>query len=215
MEVEIIVKSNKRIFSEIFYSRIVNNIYFDLFGFASFYDNIDGNTERKKYRIGWYGKLFGEITNPTFEIKYKKGLLGYKDQYKLNSFIMDKHFSNKTISHIIANSSIPKKIKFILKSLTPTLLNSYRRKYFQSSNKIYRITIDDNQGFYPIKNINNSFLQCFHDESVVLELKYKTIYDEGSEKVTNEFPFRLTKNSKYVNGINKLYGLQFCTINII
>jgi len=73
-KVESIIKLNPANFKEIYKERIINNIYLDSLSKNSYTDNIDGNMERTKSRIRWYGSLFGEIANPILEFKIKKGL---------------------------------------------------------------------------------------------------------------------------------------------
>ena len=53
-EIENIIKSHPAIFNEIYFTRNVNNIYFDTVDFSSFIDNIEGVRDRKKVRIRWY-----------------------------------------------------------------------------------------------------------------------------------------------------------------
>jgi hypothetical protein len=36
----------------------------------------------------------------------------------------------------------------------------------------------------------------------VIELKYDELWEEEAEYITNEFPFRIDKNSKYIAGIS-------------
>ena len=48
-----------------FSDRQVNSIYFDDDHYTSIIQNIDGISEKKKYRLRWYGD-FKNITNPTF-----------------------------------------------------------------------------------------------------------------------------------------------------
>ena len=73
-KVESIIKLNPANFKEIYKERIINNIYLDSLSKNSYTDNIDGNMERTKSRIRWYGSSFGEIANPILEFKIKKGL---------------------------------------------------------------------------------------------------------------------------------------------
>ena len=37
----------------------------------------------------------------------------------------------------------------------------------------------------------------------VVELKYNLENDRLANSISNQFPFRLSKNSKYVNGVNQ------------
>ena len=41
-----------------------------------------------------------------------------------------------------------------------------------------------------------------NNSDIILELKYDQIHDDNVELITNNLPFRLTKSSKYVSGID-------------
>ena len=201
-----IVKLHPAMFSEIFYQRSVNNIYFDSLELNNYFDNIDGNMCRIKSRIRWYGEIFCVIEKPVLELKIKNGLLGRKERYPLNTFKLDNNFNMQNIFHIIQNTNIPEVVKIGIKSSQPTLLNKYDRKYFLSADKQYRITIDTNQVFYRIESQNNHFLNKIkNDVNVILELKYDKNADDDVNRITEHFPFRLTKSSKYISGVEKIY----------
>ena len=101
---------------------------------------------------------------------------------------------------------MPEALKLNIMSLRPTLLNRYKRKYFQSFDKSYRLTLDDKMKFYRILGRKNNLLfRKFDDISTVLELKYKPEHDDMACTITNGFPFRMTKSSKYLAGMVKLY----------
>jgi len=203
---ESFVNLHPAVFSRIFHKRTVNNIYFDTLELNNYFDNVNGNSRRKKIRIRWYGELFGKIKNPTLEIKIKNGLLGRKLRYSLHPFNLNKNFNMDNILQIIQNQKIPESIKTELKFLQPTLLNKYNRKYFLSEDKRYRITIDTKQEFYAINSISNSFIKKIKDKTnIIIELKYDMPSDNGVEKITNAFPFRLTKSSKYITGIKRIF----------
>ena len=44
------------------------------------------------------------------------------------------------------------------------------------------------------------------NSNVILEIKYDDKYDLEAAKISNNFPFRLTKSSKYSRGIELLYN---------
>jgi SPX domain protein involved in polyphosphate accumulation len=207
-EVEDILRTHPAIFSEAFIQRYVNNIYFDSFSFNNYYDNIEGITDRIKIRVRWYGNLFGAIDKPTLEIKIKKGLLGKKISMPIKPFFLNKETN---IGDILAsNAQLQDSLMFDLNSLEPSLMNQYLRKYYKSCNGHFRITVDTNQLFYMIKKQNNYFLNQISDKnSVILELKYDEEYDSEASNITSIFPFRVTKNSKYVNGVQKIYNMSF------
>ncbi len=202
-EVEQIIKFNPACFTEIHHQRTVNNIYFDSLAFDSYYRNVEGDTNRTKARIRWYGGLFGKVTNAMLEFKIKKGLLGRKQSYSLDAFQLDEHFSKQQIEAAIANTPID--IRHWMLSMQPALLNSYIRKYFLSADKKFRLTIDSEQIYYRISYNNNTFLNKVNNpQAVVLELKYEMSLDEEANVISNGFPFAMTKNSKYLQGIERV-----------
>src|SRR5688500_10076779 len=92
-QVDHIIKFHPACFKEVFHSRNINNIYFDTPAFNNYYDNIEGETNRWKARIRWYGNLFGNISKPTLEFKIKNGLMGHKKSFRINDFIFNKDIS--------------------------------------------------------------------------------------------------------------------------
>ena len=200
-EIEKLVKLNSACFKEIHQSRRINNIYFDTYNYLNYEDNVEGNTHRSKLRIRWYGNLFGECKNPVVEIKNKNGLLGWKDRYVINNFILNRSeyvdFRDLAIpKHKIATSHN-------LQGLRPVLINSYLRTYYLSSNR-FRLTIDKNIDYYGVNPIRNVIPSSLVNKSYVIEIKYNSEHDSIVDKITQEFPFRLTKNSKYAVGIEKI-----------
>ena len=70
-EIEYLIKHNPKMFSEIFYKRVVNNIYLDSLDFKNYKETLSGSAQRVKIRIRWYGKTFGLIRKPVLELKNK------------------------------------------------------------------------------------------------------------------------------------------------
>ncbi len=192
-------------FSEIFYERRVNNIYLDSIDLKNYKENLAGISQRIKIRIRWYGKVFGIIKNPVLELKIKNNELGKKLSFPLKSFILDKKFSAKLLQKVFLESNLPKWLIEELRLYSPSLLNSYKRKYFISADKKYRITLDRYQIFFRIKNGENFFREkIINKETYILELKYSSKDYGKTESITKYFPFRFTANSKYVCGIDLL-----------
>jgi hypothetical protein len=206
-EIESIVKFHPAIFSEIHHQRFVNNIYFDTINMSNYFNNVIGISQRLKVRIRWYGDLLGFIEKPVLELKIKKGFLGSKLRFPLDSFYLGCDYSLDAQQDIFAKSGVPDVLTEHLKSLRFALLNRYSRKYFESADHKFRITIDFDMEFYKIDPANNSFIEKIVDHNnTVLELKYSEKDDEEVKFITNYFPFRMTKSSKYVSGIEKLYS---------
>ncbi len=205
-EVEQIIKVNKACFSEVFHERTINNIYFDTLGMNHYYDNVEGASDRLKVRIRWYGALFGKIERPVLEYKIKKGLLGKKKSYSLNEFLLDQSFDKTQIIGATNENAVPKQIQEELLSLKPTLLNSYTRKYFLSVDKKFRVTIDHHISFYGINPIHNTFSNKNVDHhTTVLELKYDSAHEIEAKEISTQFPFSLTKSSKYLQGLERIF----------
>nr|WP_321221291.1 VTC domain-containing protein [uncultured Psychroserpens sp.] len=203
--IEQYIKRNKALFREVFHLRQVNNIYFDTAAYNDYFDNVLGVSDRKKVRIRWYGDTFGEIKEPVLEIKIKKGIVGDKWSYKLKSFVLDNDFDNTKIQNIFKASNLPLTILESTRMVTPTLLNSYFRRYFMSADNKFRVTLDYKLLYHKIdKRFNNFNFAPTSDENKIVELKYGLLDDDKSYAISTQFPFRLNKNSKYVNGINTL-----------
>lgn len=193
-------------FKEVFHKRKINNIYFDTANYNFYKQNVEGVANRKKLRLRWYGDRTAQIENPTIEIKKKMGEVGDKDSFRLKGISLDLTSMNANAVQkcLIANTQELVGLNHSLKALHPTLLNTYERRYFLSFCGRYRITIDFNQAFY------NPNYQTFKQSElllndIVLELKYAVEDDADARQVSQQIRTRLSKNSKYVTGINMLY----------
>ena len=200
------VYRNSYCFQEIFHKRKVNNIYFDDSNYSFYKQNVEGVANRKKLRLRWYGEDTHSIENPTIEIKKKMGEAGDKDSFRLKGVFFDLNDQNTNDVHrqLVGKTKKNLAVHEALKKLHPTLINTYERRYFLSFCGRYRITVDYNQAFY---NPNYSVLGNSQRKikDIVLELKYAVADDDEARQVSQQIKTRLSKNSKYVNGINLLY----------
>ena len=202
-ELVAIVKDNSALFREVFHERQVNNIYFDTNNYKYYFDNVDGVADRQKVRIRWYGDTLGAIQKPKLEIKIKNGLVGDKWTYDLNSFTLDSSITSRNLNILFLDSKLPRPIYEAVRTLNPTLVNSYTRRYFISADQKFRITLDYEVFYRNIKTrMNNFSKRPQSDPFNVVELKYGLEDDKLANGVSNQFPFRLSKNSKYVSGVN-------------
>lgn len=192
-------------FRTIFYPRYINNIYLDTHELDFFFDNVMGKGSRKKARIRWYGDQFGHIEKPVLEFKVREGMLGDKLSFPLKPFTIDRDFNYSILLGVFKNSGLPLWAMEVLTHLKPALLNRYKRKYFISFDGKFRLTLDDELGYFPIGTNNNAYNGGFRSSDVIMELKYERIFDDMAPVVTNTIPFRLTKSSKYVNGMEWLH----------
>ena len=208
-QIDLIIKRNPALFSEIFYKRQVNNIYMDTGKMKHYFDNKDGVSKRLKIRIRWYGETFGEIQKPVLELKIKNNLLGTKLHYNLPSFTLGKDFSCDDMEDVFDKSNLPLYIREILRSHSFALLNSYNRKYHLSAKKDIRATVDDNLTFFEIQQRDNLFLnKLVNNEDVILELKYDLGKEKEANMIAKHLPFTPTKSSKYVYGYDNLRSIN-------
>ncbi|WP_299255153.1 polyphosphate polymerase domain-containing protein [uncultured Aquimarina sp.] len=202
-----VIFTNSFFFKEIYTKRTVNNIYFDDNNYSFYKKNVNGDGIREKYRIRWYNDQFSKIKNPTIEIKKKFGEVGDKFSHKLNNFETNIEFMNRDQVHSLFIKTLKETNHNQLINnfhiLHPSLYNSYERKYFLSACEKFRITLDFNMNFfdpnsYSIRKTENL------NKDIILELKYDNEHDTESRILTQQIGTRLSKNSKYVRGINTL-----------
>ncbi|PLX02783.1 MAG: hypothetical protein C0595_09355 [Marinilabiliales bacterium] len=189
-------------FKEIYSPRFINNIYLDTNELDFYFDNVAGKGSRKKARIRWYGDMLGNIENPVLEFKVREGFLGNKLSFPLHSFLLDENFTLDTLKSVYENSDLPDWAYQVLMKLKPSLLNRYKRKYTLNFDGDFRLTLDNDLSYHSIGVNNNSFMKNFKSNDVIVELKYDFEKDKKATQITNKLPFRLTKSSKYVNGID-------------
>lgn len=193
-------------FKEVFHQRKVNNVYFDDSNHNFYKQNVEGVADRKKVRLRWYGGDTATIEDPTIEIKKKMGEVGDKDSHKLKGkkTNLTTINSSELLDFMLENTKNKGALNHLIKVLQPSLLNTYERRYFLSFCGKFRITVDFNQNFHNPNCI-------FHENNrtslndVIVELKYALKDDREARQVSQQINARLSKNSKYVNGINLLY----------
>ena len=201
-EVEAVIFSNSHLFSEIYYERQINNIYFDSLDMEGFFDNVLGNSDRIKIRIRWYGD-FEKVVNPVLELKIKRGAVGTKLSFPLKNFSFP--LSLDDMQEVFLDSNLPEWLIDKLKTQRFALLNYYTRKYFLSACKSFRITIDSDLTYGGVLTQNSLELsKKIKEEYNILELKYDS--EKNARDVSTQFPFRLTKSSKYVAGVTYFRG---------
>lgn len=205
-QVEAIIKNHPSLFHETFPARCINNIYLDTLDMTNYWDDVNGVSKRVKVRIRWYGDLFGEISKPVLEFKIKNNTVGSKVNFALSPFILSDLIKVQTLRERFSILNISENLKSYLLSLNLSLMNSYSRKYYESVDTKFRVTIDSGLQFFKLSPDNNLHLQSLETPGVtILELKYNQRHDDLGESVSSYFPFRMTKSSKYVSGLNQFY----------
>ncbi|RAP34053.1 hypothetical protein DID75_00315 [Candidatus Marinamargulisbacteria bacterium SCGC AG-410-N11] len=212
-QLEFLIRRNFYSFVPHYPDRYIYNIYYDSNNFQYFHENQEGLSNRKKIRLRWYNNN-QKIHNSKLEIKSKKGMVGSKQVFHLpdfNMLISSKNLVN-TNRKLLEADSLPNWVKEMSMFLQPTLFNSYKRQYYISKDKLFRITLDTQLTFQdPLEKYNVSKL-LLPSNLMVLEIKYLAENDQKASEIMNSFPFRVDKFSKYVFGLNKIRIKNYATI---
>ena len=189
----------------------INSIYFDDLCFSSYYENVNGDRDREKYRIRWYGDIVGNIVEPCLEKKTKIGQVGRKFKYKLNKISLSDSTYVKDLIVLIDKSKLPKAEEVKISGLTPLTLVRYSRQYFESKIYPFRITVDkDLEFFYINKNNPMKFSGSIKlNDTIIIEFKFPTNFLSNAHELINPFGIRISKSSKYVSSIDYLYKSIF------
>lgn len=206
-QVESTLRYHPARFYELYQERRVNSIYFDTLDFDHYRDNLDGVRERVKFRIRWYGPLSEKIEKATLELKIRNGALVRKLHHPFPSFELRHICSSSARTEIILSSKLPLWLQGKLKTLRPVLVCTYRRRYFLSTHDDVRCTTDWDLEYARIEESSTPLMGRQADlTSFILEVKYPTSSDTAAREITSRFPFRLARSSKYVRGVDILYG---------
>jgi SPX domain protein involved in polyphosphate accumulation len=183
--------------SKIYPDRQINNIYFDTPGLTTYKENVMGIANRDKFRVRWYGWNPFEIEKARLEIKHRRNNVGNKTIYPVAPFSFDNLSSvSREVNQLSGTFAL----------LQPALQNSYRRAYYGTRDQKFRITLDWDLSYASLRTCNRLRRhQQFDSQVYILEVKYEQEIEKEADRISQFFPFRATKNSKYVTGIDKCW----------
>ena len=200
------IKMHPAMFRELYPPRYVNNIYLDTPLLSDYFSNLNGYTSRGKVRVRWYHQLFHHVDDGILEFKIKEGEVGRKEQFPFPPFTLDSNLTEGRFKAAVRGSDLPDHVKYKLRDLEFALLNRYTRWYFATPGERYRLTIDAELTSWRLTKFVNSFNQKReeHDKHII-ELKYQTADDPGVQRILSGLPFRVTRSSKYIAGVDSVY----------
>jgi len=189
-------------FKEIYQERQINSIYFETKKFSDLLDTINGEKNRSKLRLRWYGNTFNNVAKPILENKIKTNNHNYKIKYNLSDVEFKKEITSTYIKNLIKNiKNLNSQSQLKLQIREPNLLISYKRRYFMYNN--IRITLDTNlksKDFYRNKKISEG--DFFKEKKIsIMEMKYKDEFYADVKKITSYFKNRVRKFSKYEHSL--------------
>jgi hypothetical protein len=207
-QVAALVRLHPRLFYAPYPPRYVNNLYLDTADMEHYYDNVHGAAQRRKVRLRWYGGLWGQIERPVLEIKVKDGYVGTKRSHALPGFCLAPGFGDGALQRLLAAADLPGAVGCELRCLHLVLLNRYHRRYYASRDGGFRLTLDTELTYYRANGgPGNRFVhRQASARQVIVELKYGLDREPEAHRVAGYFPFRMTRSSKYVQGVERVYG---------
>jgi SPX domain protein involved in polyphosphate accumulation len=205
-QVQMILRQHWAMFHETYPPRYVNNIYMDTPEFDNYGDNLAGAADRTKVRIRWYHDLFRWVDDGVLEFKVKNGLVGWKDQFDFPTFDFSSGFSPRDFQRLIQDSDLLPHVKLRLSGYRPSVVNRYLRSYFATKDERFRATIDTKLSYYKVNRLSNRFIvQHKEHRTVIVEIKYDREHEDEVNRIASSLPFRLSRSSKYVQGIEAFH----------
>jgi SPX domain protein involved in polyphosphate accumulation len=200
-----LVRRHPAAFREVYPPRVVNNLYLDSPSLHNYHDHVNGAANRSKTRVRWYGAARAQIEAPTLEVKLKRGLISGKEAEPLSPVSFNGQGVGPVLKEVFAHSRLPENVQTGLQQLQPTLFNRYRRWYFLSADRRFRLTLDSELQFGPPET-KSAESELPSSPQVIVEVKFEPQFNDGAARVTNFFPMRMVRCSKYVLGIERIFG---------
>jgi hypothetical protein len=200
---ESVLRLNPAAFSGIYYPRWVNSLYLDTLSDECLADNLSGFSEpRVKIRVRWYGDFQGPVNAPKLELKIKHGHVNRKVIYDLDHVAIDRSLSIHRLRDLIRAAKIGDGLTQDLLKLEPAVAVRYLRSYYLSVNRKFRVTIDSQLAFHRLCSSRSAFAgKWVRGPESVLELKYGVSDDLEADHITQHFPYRVSRSSKFASGL--------------
>ena len=192
-------------FREAYPPRIVNNIYLDSPSRRDYHDHVNGTANRSKTRVRWYGQPFEAAQRPSLERKLKRGMVSGKEAHSIPPCAMNGVCIRSLLETAFDSAVFPPVLRSALQFLEPALFNRYHRHYFLSGDGRFRLTVDSNLQFASLPLDRRSAIAPMSPAlTLIIEVKFQPELAEYAEAITNALPFRMTRFSKYVTGIERI-----------
>jgi len=199
------VRRHPSAFRQVYPPRTVNNIYLDSPARRDYHEHINGTANRSKTRVRWYGQPFAVAERPVLERKLKRGAVSGKQAYPLPPLSIHEGCLRSSLDGAFDTAVLPPILRSSLRHLEPALFNRYQRHYFLSRDGTFRLTVDSGLQFAGVQdNVRAVAFWWPVAQTVIMELKFGLDSAENAAIVTNTFPFRVTRFSKYVAGIERM-----------
>lgn len=201
--VDIWLRGHPAGFRSAYPSRKINSVYLDTYNLCSYFENLSGASKRYKYRLRWYGNT-SDHTPVQFEIKEKRNQLCQKSTYRVGKIEWSKQERWQNILSSLLTE--PERLSGmpLIKSLSPVIMNSYERLYYETFCGNVRLTIDtDHRCFDQWSKQNPNFsVPSVVPNPIVVEVKYAPEHEELGKFISDSIPLRYSRHSKYLVNTN-------------
>jgi hypothetical protein len=196
------VRRHPALFNETYPPRQVNNVYLDTLAGDDLYAHLSGIGRREKLRYRWYGEDHTAVRG-SLELKSRSGHLGWKQQWAIpRSFDLSQVLWHDWMAQVRALADGAALI-WLSSVERPTLINAYRREYFEASEGQIRLTLDHPMSVYDqiaYASPNLSFAVPL-ERQIIVEIKASLALWRRLPDILSGFPLRAARNSKYVRGM--------------
>ena len=196
-----LIKKNNFFLNEKYPKRNVKNLYLDTYSYTSFFQNLEGLSDREKFRVRWYDKKFDEKIKGNFECKIKRNKINSKKIFQLKPFKISLEDNSYKIYEKIKLACSDKEYKRLITTLRPSLFTEYRRSYYSSPCDQFRITLDNDVIF---RKTSNLLIKNEIKNKVIVEIKYPSHAEKDFKNFIKDIPYRFSRMSKYVNAVSQL-----------
>jgi len=194
-------------FVEAYPPRQVNNVYLDTSEMDCLNDHLDGILDRSKLRFRWYGQDPASARG-ALELKHKSSQVGWKEYSPIPmTFDLTAIAWHDWVQQLrtFAEGNIAACLAWRDR---PTLLNHYRREYYESGDRQVRVTVDRDQAVYEQLGYTspNLAFRTLAEGRIVIEVKSEPRFSRRVSDVLSSFPLWAEPNSKYVRGMLAPWG---------
>lgn len=201
------LRTHSLAFTQSFPPRQVNNVYFDTPDLDNYVDHLDGNAERQKARLRWYGQEVSAVCG-TLEFKRKHGRQSWKVTHGLSQPL---DLTAMRWSEIVAKirSELANDLRGALGMCDwPVLVNRFQREYYSSLGGGVRVTLDYDLTAYDQRHASlpNLRFPLLLPDQLVIEFKAGNGNLPALARAVESLPLRVSRNSKYITAVEAMLG---------
>ena len=200
----------------------VNSIYLDTLELSCYYEKIDGEKRRFKFRVRWYGELYKESdlesTNLYVEVKNRNNDMNFKNRVKLpGKHLIDISDNGEPLKNLMElasekdqfDANLTQNIARRNKWFPMCITSYFRQPFLWPYDRNVRITIDSNLRTLGPHNIlqtsKENGIQVLPLNLCVLEIKFNWAMPLWLLEICTESGLDLRRYSKYAACMERLY----------